>query len=359
MRVRTFGLLLFLLESTQVSNGIPVDLRLPALAFLALSLLNQRDSVRVPAIPLLFLASAGAVAGAQFLLVDELETLSTEPIQGLLFGTVAVIALCQSGALRPAGYLLFALSLSGIPGLLDGGRTTGVFLNENSLGIAAVVAVGLLGGVRAGPRIWLPMVCTILASGSRASLAALVLLALVELRHRVSQKERRRWAIGALIAATTLLTFFDSRVLRTNNSRDRTIEVGLEAAFDAWPTGRGMGSRADAIIASSAIRVVVELGFAGALLYIAFTAIAIRRTVNGTNGLVAALLFHSLFEGWFISGGSWILIIALTVLVREPESSPSAGGGSSLGSRSSSARQRPGFMLSGLHPLRSGSGATT
>lgn len=335
------GFLLFVLQSTSLAAAAGIDLRLPAIALFAIGLLAQTSPVRVPRVALAVLLLTLGVACAQRLLLPDLEAALVEPVLGLLFGAIAVVAIFQTDSSRAAGWVLFSLALTGTWDLPQGARATGLFNNSNALGIAAVLALFLLGGRDRGWRLWLPMAAMVVISSSRASFGALVIYSILE--HRSAFRHLRTWLKFCFAsAAFSLIYQLDSTLFRTNNSRERTVDIGLSAVEEGWPGGLGMGTRLDAIVASSPIRVSVELGAAGLALFLLFVALCISATARHSSTIALPLLFHSLFEGWFISGGSWILVISLLELSRTGESRHSTDSRASHpGYSSQVARSRP------------------
>jgi hypothetical protein len=204
---------------------------------------------------------------------------------------------------------------------LLGGRLRGLTSNPNFLGYCCAVVLALLVLSRRkailGLVLAVPSLGALVFTGSRGSLlvVAIVCIGWLALRHSAASR------IVALMAATAgvaLLVAFpeslsseDAFILRTNNSREDSLEYTLQVLRIYPYSGLGLNGE-QVTVASSPLRALVHAGYPGGVaVLVMYCLILLFSWRAGKAALIfaIAMIAHSLLEGWLLSPVSPILLI--------------------------------------------------
>lgn len=232
-----------------------------------------------------------------------------------------------SQGLKPAlvGVLFSAVAISLLlatvaPSLaVEGARVRGVFENANGFGFICFIAgsLALLGRLRRMPAVVLFALSLtgIALAASRASLLALGIVFVLHFLKRRPLSSILSGLVLALVAESGYFlfdnAFLNEGVLRTNNSRADGLDVAISDAQTSFWIGVGMNNESS-IIASTPLRALSNGGLIGLFIVIALYASVlwmVTARYKRVLPFVLAAIVHSLFEGWFLSTLSPLLLL--------------------------------------------------
>ena len=215
----------------------------------------------------------------------------------------------------------------------EANRARGIFTNANSAGIFTFFLIGV--SLWMGKKYWIWIVPSglvfIVASGSRASLLATVILLLVAM---VSAVERRlRLAVSALLLFAGIpvsrwawnrlqqIEVDSESVLRTNNSRERTWGAAFSFIQENPVFGAGYRATPPLVGSSSFIKLVAEFGFGfsifGCLLVGAY--FWWSRYDPIMLGITLGAFANTIFEDWLLTAGAPMLAVYLLLVMSTPQ----------------------------------------
>lgn len=230
---------------------------------------------------------------------------------------------------------------------LEGDRLEGIFRNANTLGFFAALGIMLSIGVRENSaRVLLFLLggACLLWSASRSALLAIAIAVTLSGLRAIVTNDDKRSAWIALVGGSVggvVLSLTDTQtvmILRTNDSRAGGTEYALQVADQSLWTGIGYGGSV-VEVASTPLRWLVEGGLLAALAVVLAYLLAFIAAWRLNAPAFAVVVFgivSSLFEGWYLAGGSalflmhWLTYVATianaegTFYSRSPNSSKNA-----------------------------------
>lgn len=316
-------------HASRLDSSLGVIARALALVvILVASVRTKKEEQSNPSSELLVLAILGTLAYAAAIFVHGTSMDSVTDFASFALSCLTLIvaykrlpaAMLRRGVESTICVAIVLSLASGVfaPGTaIEAGRLEGIFVNANTLGFFAALA--LLMGLTQRPSGMRTMIIVssavcLVATGSRSpllSMAVAMSLASIVAIARGEPKAIRLIVLtlagcfGGYVAVNSYLSA-DLSLFRTNDSRTPGTTYALDtAAAHPWQ-GVGYGM-AQIEVASSPLRWLTETGVIGLLcVVICYAAILIMSLRYSWHVFMVAVfgVIHSNFEGWYFAGGS-------------------------------------------------------